>query len=114
MVLIIVCDRSRCKCREPLVSRAPGNKPAGRGARYRRQPERCALKPGGIAVINTLIEGTTYLDMFEPYHYYLFREAELELYFTDWEIVESMIDSFPAPGATVKRFATIIARRPAA
>ena len=73
-----------------------------------------AVKPGGIAVINALIEGTTYLDMFEPNHYYLFRESELEQHFSDWEIVESRIDSFPAPGATVKRFSTVIARRPVA
>ncbi|MBE0625528.1 MAG: class I SAM-dependent methyltransferase [Burkholderiales bacterium] len=75
---------------------------------------RTAVTPGGIAVINTLIEGTTYLDMFEPNHYYLFREPELEQYFKDWEIVESKIDLFPAPGATVKRFSTVIARRPRA
>lgn len=73
-----------------------------------------AVEPGGIAVLNTLIEGTSYLDMFEPNHYYLFREAELEQHFKDWEILESRMDSFPAPGATVKRFATVIARRPAA
>jgi len=73
-----------------------------------------AVKPGGIVVINTLIEGTNYLDMFEPDHYCLFSDTELERYFQDWEIVQSRIDSFPAPGATVKRFATIIARRPGA
>ena len=73
-----------------------------------------AVKAGGIAVINTLIEGTTYLNMFESNHYYLFRETELELHFKDWEIVESRIDSFPAPSATVKRFSTVIARRPKA
>ncbi len=72
-----------------------------------------ALKPGGLAVINVLIEGTTYLDMFEPNHYYLFREAELVQCFKDWDIVESSIDSFPAPGETVKRFSTVIAKREA-
>jgi tellurite methyltransferase len=72
-----------------------------------------AVKPGGVAVINVLIEGTTYLDMFEPNHYYLFREAELAQCFKDWGIVESRIDSFPAPGETVKRFSTVIAKKPA-
>jgi tellurite methyltransferase len=83
-------------------------------ARERIKDIRNAVKPGGIAVINTLIEGTTYLDMFEPNHYNLFSEQELGQFFEDWEIVESRIDSFPAPSATVKRFATIIARRPGA
>lgn len=81
-------------------------------ARERLNDIRDAVKPGGIAAINVLIEGTTYLDMFEPNHYYLFRESELTQHFDGWEIVESRTDSFPAPSATVKRFATVIARRP--
>jgi tellurite methyltransferase len=49
--------------------------------------------------------------MFEPNQYHLFRELDLDQCFNKWGIVKSRIDSFPAPGATVKRFATIIARR---
>jgi len=71
-----------------------------------------AVKPGGIAAINVLVEGTTYLDMFEPHHYHLFSEQELFSCFKDWEIEASRIDSFPAPGNTVKRFATVVARKP--
>jgi tellurite methyltransferase len=48
-----------------------------------------AVKPGGIAAINVLIEGTTYLDMFEPNHYHLFREKDFVKCFDGWEIVES-------------------------
>lgn len=81
-------------------------------ARKRIEDIRNAVKPGGIAVINTLIEGTTYLEMFEPNHYHLFGEQEIVQFFKDWEIAESRIDAFPAPGEAVKRFATIIARRP--
>ena len=81
-------------------------------ARDRLTDIRNAVKPGGVAAINVLIEGTTYLDMFEPNRYHLFREPELAQCFESWEIVESRTDSFPAPIATVKRFATVIARRP--
>jgi len=59
-----------------------------------------------------LIEGTTYLEMFEPDHYYLFGEQDLANRFVDWEVVEFKTDSFPAPGDRVKRFATLVARKP--
>ncbi len=70
------------------------------------------ITPQGLAIINVLIEGTTYLDMFEPGRYYLFAENELRDRFSGWEIIESKYDSFEAPGPSVKRFATLIARRP--
>jgi tellurite methyltransferase len=66
---------------------------------------------GGVIIVNVLVEGTTYLDMFEPGHYYLFSEVELLENFQDWNIVESRHDNFPAPGETVKEFITVIARR---
>ena len=75
------------------------------------QAIRNAVKPGGLAAINVLIEGTTYLEMFEPDHYYLFGEQDLANRFVDWEILESKTDLFPAPGDTVKRFATLVARK---
>jgi len=67
--------------------------------------------PGGIAIVNVLIEGTTYLDMFEPGHYYLFREKELHERFKGWDILESRRDSFPAPADTTKEFVTIVAKK---
>lgn len=69
------------------------------------------VRPGGYAVINTLVEGTTYLDMFEPEHYYLFGPNELQEMFCGWEICESQDSSFDAPGITKKIFSTVIARR---
>lgn len=69
-------------------------------------------KPGGIAAVNTLIEGTTYLDMFEPGGYYLFGEQELPVSFANWKLEYVKTDSFGAPNETVKRFCTIIARKP--
>ncbi|HXI38660.1 MAG TPA: methyltransferase domain-containing protein [Bryobacteraceae bacterium] len=65
---------------------------------------------GGLAVVNTLIEGTTYLDMFTPGEYYLFRHNELAERFAGWAIEIERYDEFPAPGG-VKVFATVIARK---
>ena len=69
------------------------------------------VKPGGCAIINVLIEGTTYLDMFEPERYYLFGHSELQDRFAGWEIIESRYDNFEAPGPSTKKFATVVARK---
>jgi tellurite methyltransferase len=69
------------------------------------------VRPDGLAIINVLIEGTTYLDMFEPGCYYLFGQNELRDEFAGWELVESRYDSFEAPGLSIKKFATVIARK---
>ena len=71
-----------------------------------------STKPGGIAAVNVLVEGTTYLDMFEPGEYYLFSESELPKFFSDWKPEYLKLESFPAPRETVKRFFTLVARRP--
>jgi len=73
---------------------------------------RDAVAPGGIAVVNVLVEGTTFRAMFDPAHYHLFRREELVAPFTGWEILEEREDAFEAPGGTVKRFRTIVAKRP--
>ena len=70
------------------------------------------VRPGGCAIINVLIEGTTYLDMFEPGHYYLFGQSELQDQFAGWDLLESRWDSFEAPGPSIKMFATVVARKP--
>lgn len=69
-------------------------------------------KPGGIAAVNVLIEGTTYLDMFEPNEYHLFSENELPESFAGWRLEYVNFESFPAPNETAKRFCTLVARRP--
>jgi len=71
------------------------------------------VEAGGLAIINVLIEGTTYLEMFGPDPYYLFGYSELQDRFAGWDLIESRYDNFEAPGATAKSFATIIARKPA-
>lgn len=65
----------------------------------------------GVAIVNVLVEGTTYLGMFEPGNYYLFGPDELEKRFAGWNILLSRHDSFDALGNTRKEFATIVAQK---
>lgn len=69
------------------------------------------VRPGGIAIINVLIEGTTFLDMFDPVDHCLFRRTELREAFAKWQIESESFEDFPAPGDSLKRFATVIARK---
>ena len=70
------------------------------------------VRPGGHAIVNVLIEGTTYMGMFDPNSYYLFARKELEECFSGWTILCSRYDTFPAAGQTQKEFSTVIALRP--
>jgi tellurite methyltransferase len=70
------------------------------------------VKPGGRAIVNVLIEGTTYLGMFDPDNYCLFRRNELEERFDGWNILESRYQMFSAPEGTRKDFSTLIAEKP--
>jgi tellurite methyltransferase len=72
------------------------------------------VREGGIAVVNILIEGTTFLDMFDPKGHCLFPRTELESRFAGWSILHSQFDDFDAPGGRKKAFATIIAQKPRA
>ncbi len=69
------------------------------------------VRPGGHAIVNVLIQGTTYLDMFEPGRFYLFAEHEVERHFSGWNTAESRIHRFDAPGGTIKAFATVVAKK---
>ncbi len=68
--------------------------------------------PGGRAIVNVLVEGTTFMDMFDPDDHYLFGRDELDRRFTDWIVLTSRSQSFPAPGGTLKVFSTMIAEKP--
>jgi len=70
------------------------------------------VRPGGIAVVNVLVEGTTYLDMFQPGNYCLFPRTEMESRFAGWNIIHSEFHDFDAPDQRIKSFATLIARKP--
>jgi tellurite methyltransferase len=70
------------------------------------------VKPGGRAIVNVLIEGTTYMGMFDRDNYCLFQPNELERRFAGWRILESRNDTFPAPEGIRKDFSTVIAEKP--
>jgi len=70
------------------------------------------VAPGGRAIINVLIQGTTFLKMFEPGHYHLFAADELRQAFAGWKEVACREEEFTAPGGTVKRFCTLVAEKP--
>ncbi len=71
-----------------------------------------AVRPGGIAALNVLVEGTTYLDMFDPDAHCLFARQELIRALPGWSELYCAYEDFPAPRGTVKRFHTYVARRP--
>ena len=70
------------------------------------------VAPGGRAIVNVLVEGTTYLGMFQAGEYYLFGANELEQAFAGWTVLVARHDSFPAPEGTRKEFSTVIAQKP--
>lgn len=70
------------------------------------------VRPGGIAALNALVRGTTFLDMFQPGHYHLFEPGELAAALPGWSRLEDVHETFPAPEGTVKSFDTVVARRP--
>ncbi len=69
------------------------------------------VAPGGRAVVNLLVRGTTYLDMFEPGHYCLFDADELRQAFRGWKELAWREEEFAAPRGTVKRFCTLVAEK---
>ena len=69
------------------------------------------VREGGVAIINVMIEGTTYMDMFERDGYCLFPRLELERRFAGWDILHAEFREFAAPDQKVKSFATLIARK---
>jgi tellurite methyltransferase len=70
------------------------------------------VRAGGVAAVNVLIEGTTYMEMFDPSAHCLFAREALPLAFPAWQPLYSAYEDFPAPGGTLKRFHTYVARRP--
>ena len=72
-----------------------------------------ALRPGGVAAVNVLIEGTTFLDMFDAQHC-LFGREELPRAFAGWTLLHEAVQDFAAPRSLVKRFSTVVARKPPA
>ncbi|HYD80669.1 MAG TPA: class I SAM-dependent methyltransferase [Paucimonas sp.] len=72
---------------------------------------RDATCDGGTAIVNVLVQGTTYLEMFGSDPYCLFDPEEVRAWFDGWKIADFSLDDFAAPGNTTKRFATVIAQK---
>jgi tellurite methyltransferase len=70
------------------------------------------VRSGGTAVLNVLIEGTTYLDMFDEQGHCLFARDELRNQFAGWNVLSCDYQEFPAPQNRIKSFVTIIAKKP--
>ena len=75
---------------------------------------RTHLRPAGHAVVNVLVEGTTWLEMFDPAGHCLFAPGELARRFGDWTIERAEASEFPAGGGRIKAFVTVVARKPGA
>lgn len=70
------------------------------------------VREGGIALINVMIEGTTYMDMFDPVDHCLFSRSEMHRRFAGWDILHCEFSNFAKPENRVKSFVTLIARKP--
>ncbi len=74
-----------------------------------------AVRPGGLCVLNVLVEGTTFMSMFDEQAHCLVPPDELLRCFAGWTVLDHRVEDFDAPvPGQIKRFATLIARRPAA
>lgn len=81
-----------------------------------RQLERlkACLRPGGHAVVNILVQGTTWTDVLDPASHCLLAPGELARHFDGWEILLSEASRFPAANGRIKAFETLVARKPGA
>ena len=70
------------------------------------------VRPGGVAAVNVLVEGTTYFGMFDPSSHCLFARDEMHRRFSGWEILCSEYQDYPAANETTKAFVTVIACKP--
>jgi tellurite methyltransferase len=69
------------------------------------------VRRDGIAVVNVLVEGTTYLDMFDPGGHCLFAREEMRHRFAGWSMLRYEYQDFDAPHEQVKSFVTVIAQK---
>ncbi|MES2149221.1 MAG: class I SAM-dependent methyltransferase [Pseudomonadota bacterium] len=70
------------------------------------------VRAGGVVVLNVLIEGTTFMDMFDVSGHCLYTAEAVAAQFDGWKIEQMEGSDFDAPGGTVKRFCTVVARKP--
>lgn len=80
---------------------------------YRKLEElQSHVRAGGVAAVNVLVEGTTYMDMFSPEGHCLFTPDDLPVRFQGWDLLSLRNEVFAAPAGTQKVFCTIVARKP--
>ena len=72
------------------------------------------LRPGGVFALNLLVQGTTYLDLFDPQQHCLLPASQWHEGFRGWPLERCETQEFPAPEGRVKAFLTLIARKPQA
>lgn len=72
-----------------------------------------AVRPGGVAATTVLLEGTTFKGPFDPERTHLFAPDELGRAFASWEALARRGGEVPSPDGTVRRFQTLVARKPA-
>ncbi len=72
------------------------------------------VRPGGVAAVNVLTTGTTFMGMFEAGHHHLFAPGELAAAFPGWSLLDERRETYPAPNDTRKVFDTVVMRRPTA
>lgn len=83
-------------------------------ALHRLSDLQARVRSGGTAIVNVLVKGTTYFDMFDPHAYCLFAPDELQERFSGWTTLYSKFEEFSAPGGRIKSFVTLAAQKPAA
>jgi tellurite methyltransferase len=71
-----------------------------------------AVRGGGHAMVTVLLQGTTFTDVFDGDRYHLFVPEELDRAFVGGAMQSSKRFEVPAPNGTVKRIASLIARKP--
>ena len=98
-------EQSLCRSRPPKLTFA---------AFAQLQQLQAHVRPGGVAIVNVLVQGTTYLGMFDSSSHCLFARDEMHKRFAGWEILRSDYQDFPAANDTTKSFVTVIARKPEA
>jgi tellurite methyltransferase len=70
------------------------------------------LRPGGLLILNLLVQGTTFLDMFDPQQHCLLPAQQWLDRFKGWQIERCETQDFPAPEQRLKAFLTLVARKP--
>ena len=80
-------------------------------ARRKLQTLLAHVRPGGTAIVNLLVQGTTYTDMFDADSHCLFERGALEASFAGWQVLEAASSEFAAADGRVKAFETVIARK---